>query len=888
MKDKNWHSKEIKEVLDNYSVTKEEGLSDKVIEERLIEYGKNELPQKKKDSIFKLFFGQFKDSIVIVMLFAAFFSFIIGEVVDAVVILFIILIDAVMGTAQEWNAHKNADSLKQMIKTISTVMRNGKEVEVDAKELVPGDIVLLQSGSRVPADMRLLSTTNLTVDESSLTGESVASVKHISVLEKDIPIGNMSNMVFAGTTVVTGRGVGVVVGTGLNTEIGKIATEVTKADDAKSPLTIRVDKFSKQISTMIVILAIFLVVLLLFKDYPFDEIFLSVIALAVSAMPEGLPLALTMALTIGSNRMAKRDIIVKKMSAVESLGSCTVIASDKTGTLTVNEQTAKLIIVPSGKTYKVTGTGYNDEGKVEGLDKESLVISKIGYINNEAHLEKEDGKWLHHGDSVDVAFLALGLKAKVDTTNTKITGSIPYESENKYSAVFYQEKEKDYATTKGSVDTILEFCNRMVVDGEIVDLDKDKIQEQNEELAKSGYRVIALACGPNPHFEEKDYYTESDIPKLIFCGLVAFIDPIRKEALDAIVQVEKAGIKVVMITGDHPLTAFSIAKELKIADDYKMVATSTEIAEVLEKGEKEFDEYIKTKTVFTRVTPIQKLEIVNSYKRMGEFVAVTGDGVNDAPALKVANIGVAMGSGTDVAKETGTMIITDDNFDSIVAGVEEGRCAYSNIRKVTYMLISCGIAEVLFFVLSIICGMPMPLVAIQLLWLNVVTDGFQDLALSFEKKEPDIMTEKPRDPKSSLFDKKLIQEVLLAGLVIGLIVFAVWVYLIKSVKMPVESARGYVMALMVFMQNIHVLNCRSEKRSVFKMKWNNPLIIVSIALAVVLQVIVMEVPKFSEFMQTTSIPLTHLLLLIVCALPVLIIMEIYKVICHKNENKKRD
>ena len=882
----NWHNKEIDDVLEILEVAHEDGLSEEIVEQRLNKYGKNELPQKEKESLFKLFFGQFKDSIVIVMLAAAFFSFMVGEAVDAIVILFIILIDAIMGTVQEWNAHKTADSLKQMIKTISTVIRNGKEVEVDATDLVPGDIVLVQSGSKIPADMRLLSSTNLTVDESSLTGESVASVKHIMTLESDIPIGNMSNMLFAGTTVVTGRGVGVVVGTGINTEIGKIATEVTKTDDAKSPLTIRVDKFSKQISLMIVILAIFLVVLLYFKNYPFDEIFLNVIALAVSAMPEGLPLALTMALTIGSNRMSKRDIIVKKMSAVESLGSCTVIASDKTGTLTVNEQTAKKVVTPAGNLYNITGTGYNDDGVIEGANYETTLISKLGVLNNEAHLEKENGIWTSHGDSIDVAFLALGKKAKIDISNIQIMGGIPYESENKYSAVFYREKERNYATIKGSVDTVLDFCNRMADNGEITELDREKILNQNVELAKLGYRIIALACGPNQDFEEKDYYTDKDIPKLIFCGLVAFIDPIRKEAKEAIKQVEKAGIKVVMITGDHPLTAYSIAQELNIADDYSMVATSSEIAEHLEEGKEVFDEYIKGKTVFTRVTPIQKLEIVNAYKRMGEFVAVTGDGVNDAPALKVANIGVAMGSGTDVAKETGTMIITDDNFDSIVAGVEEGRCAYSNIRKVTYMLISCGLAEVLFFVLAIFCDLPMPLVAIQLLWLNVVTDGFQDLALSFEKKEPDIMDEKPRDPRSSLFDKKLIQEVLLSGLFIGLIVFGVWVYLLKVAEMPVDSARGYVMALMVFMQNIHVINCRSEKNSIFKMKWNNPLIIFSIVLAIVLQIVVMEVPALSEFMQTTSIPVSHLLMLFACSLPMLLVMELYKFICHKKE--KRD
>lgn len=873
-----WHNIEEKLVFEELK-TSERGLNNNEVGKRLEEYGKNELPQKKKDSLVVLFFSQFKDSIIIVMLFAAFFSFIIGESIDAIVIIFIILLDAAMGTFQEWNAHKNADSLKQMIKTMSTVLREGKEIEIDAKDIVPGDIILLQSGSIVPADMRLISSNNLTSDESSLTGESVASIKHISVINGDIPIGNMDNMAFAGTTIVTGRGIGVAVGTGLNTEIGKIATEVTKADDAKSPLTIRVDKFSKQITIMIIILSIFLIFLLFAKSYQYDEIFLSVIALAVSAMPEGLPLALTMALTIGSNRMSKRNIIVKKMSAVESLGSCTVIASDKTGTLTVNEQTAKKILLPSGELFNVTGTGYNDEGKIENINELSALIAKLGVLNNESHLEKDNNNWIHHGDSIDVAFLALGKKGNIDISTIDINGLIPYESENKYSAVFYREKGMNYATAKGSVDTILAFCDKMYVNNNIELINKEKILAQNEELASNGYRVIALAYGEKEDFKKKDYYDETDLPRLVFCGLVGFIDPIRKEAINAVKEVKKAGIKVVMITGDHPLTAFSIAKELEISDNYNQVATSSEIAEYLEKGKDAFDNFIKNKTVFTRVTPIQKLEIVESYKRIGEFVAVTGDGVNDAPALKVANIGVAMGSGTDVAKETSTMIITDDNFNSIVSGVEEGRCAYSNIRKVTYMLISCGIAEVMFFILSIICGLPMPLVAIQLLWLNVVTDGFQDLALSFEKKEDNIMYEKPRDPKSSLFDKKLIHEVLLSGLVIGGIVFIVWIYLIKNLGMPVESARGYVMALMVFMQNVHVLNCRSEKISIFKMKWNNPFLLISILLAIVLQIIIMEIESLSTFMQTTSIPIEHLVLLFVCAIPVLVVMEIYKKLC---------
>lgn len=875
---KKWYNMEETLVFEELN-TSAKGLSSNESNKRLEEYGKNELPQKKKDSIFKLFLSQFTDSITIVMLVAAFFSFVIGEGIDTVVIMFIILLNAFMGTFQEWNAHKNADSLKQMIKTMSIVLRDGKEVEIDAKDIVPGDIVLLQSGSKVPADMRLISVHNLTIDESSLTGESIASVKHISKIDDEVPIGNMDNIAFAGTSVVTGRSTGVVVATGLLTEIGKIATEVTKADDVKSPLVIRVDRFSKQISIMMIVLAVFLVFLLLSKSYGFNEIFLSVIALAVSAMPEGLPLALTMVLTIGSNRMSKRNIIVKKMSAVESLGSCTVIASDKTGTLTVNEQTAKKILLPNGNSFEITGIGYNDDGKIENETEDTLFLSKLGVLNNESNLVKNNNVWNYNGDSIDVAFLALGEKSNVNVSDIDILGMIPYESENKYSAVFYKEKDIYYATTKGSVDTILSFCDRMKNGSELVPLDKGKILLQNEELASNGYRVIALAYAPKNDFIKKNYYDESDLPKLIFCGLVGFIDPIRKEAIGAIKEVRNAGIKVVMITGDHPLTAFSIAKELKIADNYDQVATSNEIEKYLEKSEKEFDEFIKDKTVFSRVTPIQKLKIVESYKRMGEFVAVTGDGVNDSPALKVANIGIAMGSGTDVAKETSTMIITDDNFNSIVAGVEEGRCAYSNIRKVTYMLISCGFAEVLFFVLSIICDLPMPLIAIQLLWLNVVTDGFQGLGLSFEKKEDNIMLDKPRDPKSSLFDKKLIQEVLVAGLFIGGIVFIVWMFLIKHLNMEVNIARGYVMALMVFMQNIHVLNCRSEKNSIFKMKWNNPLLIVSILFAITLQIIIMEVEVLSSFMQTSSVPISHLLLLFLCAMPVLFVMEIYKKLC---------
>ena len=862
--------------LINKFVSNHNGLDDNEAIKRINKYGKNSLPKAKKKSIVSLFFSQFKNAITLIMVITALFSFMVDEVVDAVAIIFIILIDVIMGTIQERRAEKTAEALSNMIKVKTKVIRAGVEKLIDSEELVVGDIILLESGDKVSADARILESSNLTVNESALTGESNASVKNSEVLNEVTSISDTKNMVYAGTSVMTGRCRCIVVRTGSNTEIGKIATKVIDAKEADSPLAIRMNKFTKQISVAIVIVAIVLALLLLFKGIEIKEMFLSVVALAVSAMPEGLPLALTLALTIGANRMSKRNVIVKKLNSVESLGSCTVIASDKTGTLTVNEQTLKKVVFPDSSFCDVGGTGYNDDGKVTGDNLElACEIAKYGVLNNEAGLIKEKGnKWNSYGDSIDIAFLAYGKKCNIDISYIDKLGGIPYESENKYSVVYFKENDKIMCTIKGSCEVVLEFCNKMKCSDGVKKIDKEKIYVLNEGLAKEGYRVIAVACGEVKKFEKKDTYTEKDIPNLTFVGLAAFIDPVRKEVKKSITNCINAGIKVVMITGDHPLTAYSIANKLNIADNYDMVTTGIEIDNFLEKGHEEFDKFIKSKTVFSRVTPLQKLEIVESYKRQGEYVAVTGDGVNDAPALKAANIGIAMGSGTDVAKETSSMIIVDDNFMSIVSAVEEGKNAYSNIRKVVYMLLSCGLAEVLFFALSVLFNLPMPLVAIQLLWLNIVTDGLQDLALSFER-EP--VMNKVRDSRENLFNNLLIHETLVAGLSIGLIVFAVFFVLIRVFNMEVSTARGYIMALMVFMQNMHVLNCRSETLSVFKNPLkNNVLIIFSIFGSILLQVIVMEVSVFSKFLQTTPIPLGHLFMLFLISLPIVFIMELFK------------
>ena len=860
-------------------VSDKNGLTDNEVKKRLVMYGKNILPKEKKDSIYKIFFSQFANAITLILVLTCIFSFMVNEIVDGIAIVLIIMIDVIMGTIQEYKAKKSAESLSNMIKVNTKVLRNGREKIVDSEDLVVGDIFYLESGDKVSADARIIECNNLSINESMLTGESNAIFKNSSKMKEKKSISESVNMVYAGTSVITGRAKCIAVGTGSNTEIGRIATTVIDTKNEDSPLTIRMNKFTKQISIAIVCVSIVLLISLYIKGAELKEMFLSVVALSVSAMPEGLPLALTLALTIGANRMSKKKVIVKQLNAVEALGSCSVIASDKTGTLTVNEQTLKKIILPNDNNYEITGSGYNDNGKVIGEELDfAYDIIKYGVINNESGLVKDkNDKWVSYGDSIDIAFLACGKKSKVDISNVIKLGGIPYESINKYSCVFYKEDDRVFCTVKGSVEVVLELCNKMNIGNKNVELDSELIDKQSEKLASDGYRVLAIAYGEVSNFEEKSSYSKKNIPKLSFIGLCGFVDPVRKEVKKSIDSCLKSGIKVVMITGDHPITAYSIAKTLDLASDYSYVTTGEEIEKYKNMSINEFDNFIKSKTVFSRVTPLQKLEIVESYKRQGEFVAVTGDGVNDAPALKSANIGVAMGSGTDVAKETSNMIIVDNNFMSIVSAVEEGRNAYANIRKVLYMLLSCGLAEVLAFVLAILFDLPMPLVAVQLLWLNIVTDGLQDLALSFEK-------EKLLDRKSSnnIFDKQMIEQILVSGLFMGIISFIVFVILIKKFDMQVSTARGYVMALVVFMQNMHVLNCRSEYLSVFNNPIkNNVFVLFSIISAIILQIIVMEVDMFSMFLQTTSIPFVHLIFLFLASLPILLIMEMYKEIKKK-------
>ena len=873
----NYYKQSIKEIEQNLK-TSARGLSTNEVLARRRKYGANTLPKKKKDGILKIFLGEFVDPIIILLLIAIVVSFFVGEIIDAIAIIVIVLVDAIIGTYQENKANNTADALSELVKDEVRVVRDGKEVSIGVEDLTIGDLVILESGDKVSADMRIIEAHNFTVDESILTGESVQVVKTSDPLMKEkLSISDQENMIFSGTTVVSGRARAYVAEIGLDTELGKIANTLASTDDEKSPLTIRVEKFSKQISIIVIAVAIVIAILLIAKHTPGHEILLTVIAFAVSAMPEGLPLALTMALTIAANKMSKQNVIVRKLNAAESLGSCTVIASDKTGTLTVNQQTAKRILLPNGEEYQIEGTGYETKGKVKGNILEyAEEIGLYGALNNEADIS---GK-TPIGDSIDIAFLVMAEKLGVKTRGIKILERIPYESENKYSAVFYEKDGKTYCTVKGSLEVVQKFCNKVnFTSGKNV----TKLNRQNEFLAKDGYRVITIANGI---VKKSEKYDIKNVKDLTFMGMVGFIDPIRKEAIDSIRECHEAGIKVLMITGDHPLTAFSIAKDLKLADDKTQVATGDDVAEAMKGSKRSFDDFIASKTVFARVAPLQKLKIVESLKRQGEFVAVTGDGVNDAPALKVANIGIAMGSGTDIARETADMIIIDDNFKSIVASVKEGRVAFANIRKIIYFLISCGLAESAFFCLAIACDMPMPLVAVQLLWLNVVTDGIQDLALSFETAEPSILKEKPRNPKESIFNRRLVREIAISGFIITAVVFAFYYYLIHGLHLEIVTARGYVMCLMVFIQNIHVFNCRSESRSAFSVPLrNNWFIVIGIFCTLLLQIVVMEVPLLSQFLQTVSIPTWTIFWLFVVASSILILMELYKNIASRFNKK---
>lgn len=863
------------------------GLDTADVEQRRLQYGENVLPVKTPPGVLQIFIRQFFSPLIYILLGAALISVVIGEFTDAVFITAVVLLNAILGTFQEWRAEQSAAALQQLLQAMTRVRRDGQEHELSAAELVPGDLVKLMSGDRVPADLRLIEIRNLSLDESLLTGESQAVLKGIVTLTAAIPLSERTNMAYAGSTVVAGRGLGLVVATGLRTEVGKIAEAVTESAMTKPPLVIRMERFARQISLAVVGLILLLALIALAEGIPLVEVFFMGVALAVSAIPEGLPVAMTVALAIATSRMARRNVIVRRLTAVEGLGSCTCIASDKTGTLTINRQTARIIWLPPGAEFQVSGEGHAGEGEVrpvdghtagkaetEGLER----LATAAVICNEAELGQDQDGWQHHGDAIDVALLAYAWKLGIDPFavrgRVEVTGEIPYESAAQFAAVFYHETGEDRVAVKGAVERLLPICSMMLSEHGEIDIDPLRIVSEAERLAELGYRVLAVADAcPREQQKLDDHAGIEELPPLTLLGLVGFIDPLRPEAQEAVATCQKAGVHVVMITGDHPATALSLSRELGLAVGPEQMLTGMEMTGL--EGDA-WDELVRDVRVYARVSPLQKVRIVESLRELGHFVAVTGDGVNDAPALRQAHIGVAMGSGSDVARDTASIIVTDDNFASVVAGIEEGRFAYDNIRKVIYLLISTGGAELVLFILALLVGLPLPLLAVQLLWLNLVTNGIQDVVLACEGGEPGVMQRPPRPASEGLFNRMMLQQVLLSGAVMGLIAFTTWVWLLNQ-GVGIDAARNMVLLLMVLLENFHVFNCRSERLSAFRVPFSrNRLLIFGLIAAQGIHILSMNLPFMQKVLGVAPVTLEHWLYLCLLASLLLLAMELFK------------
>ena len=876
-----YHQLEVNETLEKLKATPD-GLAGSEVKRRQEEYGLNKLPQPKGKTFLQIFIGQFLNPLIYILIIAAVVSILIGDYKDAIFIFLILMINASLGTHQEWKAESSASALRNMIKVRVRVRRDGHVKEVDSEGLVPGDVVLLESGHLVPADLRLLEAQDLAVEEALLTGESIAVMKQTAPLQggPELSIGDRVNLLFAGTTVQKGRGIAVVFATADKTEMGKIADSLKTTQAEKPPLVNRMEAFSKRISVIILGACIVLGLISYFEGMTLQSIFFMMVAVGVAAIPEGLPVGMTVALSIGTKRMARRNVIVRKLPAVEGLGSCTLIASDKTGTLTMDQQSVRRLYLPDGRELEVTGQGYNGDGKINAngeelkeLDEPLYRLLQANILSNEATLDKrEDGGWEHSGDAVDVALLALAYKAGQSPgtfhKEVEVVKMVPYESENKFSAVFFRHKGELQFAMKGAMEVIAER-----LDG----AEKEKYIRESEKIAAEGYRVMAMAGGK---VEEADL---GKVGTLELLGLIGMIDPLRPETGPSVEECKQAGIKVMMVTGDHPATALAIAKELRLAETENEVITGAELAHYEKLPVPELAEKLKHKTVCARVSPLQKQKIVEAMKSAGHYVAVTGDGANDAPALKSAHIGIAMGSGTDLAKEAASIIVTDDNFASIAAGVEEGRFTYENLRKIIYLLISTGAGLVVTVALSIFFmnTNQLPFIPVQLLWLNLVTNGIQDIALAFEKGDISVMKKAPRRPGESIFDRLMNLQILWSGAWIAALSFGLWYILVNvegySTEEEMVHARTIVVMLVVLLQNFQAINARSETKSFWKVPVkNNYLLVGGIVVAQALHISASYIPGLNNVLQLDHITLAEWLKLLPTAMSLVVVMELFK------------
>ncbi len=893
----NWHELDAKDALKKLG-TSEKGLSESEAEARLARFGYNELQKRKGISKLQIFIEQFKNLLIIILIAATIFSALVGEMVDAAAIIAIVILNAIFGFIQEFKAEKTIEALKKLTSPEAIVIRGDKEMKIESRMLVPGDIVILEEGTRVPADMRLISEAELKIDEAILTGESVPANKQTEPL-KSASVADRKDLAYMGTLVTYGHGTGVVIATGMNTEMGKIAQVVQEEEEQATPLQKKIAAFGKVLGIIIMVICALVVVMGIAREGPLAgkpltetllvTMVITGIALAVAAIPEGLPAVMTITLAIGLQRLAKRNALMRKLPAVEALGSTTVICSDKTGTLTKNEMTISELWC-SDKTIEVTGEGYKPEGRFL-IDKKEIdaktmegvsLMLRAGTLCTNASLTKKGEEYMIIGDPTEGSIIVTAKKAGLDKAQMEAefrrVHEMPFSSERKMMSTINMVHERRYmACVKGAPETIVELCETLLVDGKPAKLSrewKEKISAKNADMTSRALRVLAIAYKEMPAADAKSAERE-----LTFLGLVGMIDPPREDAIESVKECKKAGIRVVMITGDHRNTAAAVAKQLGLLEDGRVL--TGEDLEKMQEGA--LEKIVGEVSVYARVNPLQKVMIVDALQRRGEIVAMTGDGVNDAPALKKADIGIAMGiKGTDVAKEASKMILKDDNFVSIVSAVREGRGIYDNIKKFIQYLLSCNVGEVMVVFFALLIGFQnpataeiiLPLTAIQLLWINLLTDGLPALAIGVDPASPRIMERPPRDPKENILTKSMLIEIL----VFGTVMCAGTLFLFDY-NLPQGAAKAITVAFtaVVMFEMVRTESVRMKYKIGF---FSNRKLLLAIASSIILQLVVVYTPFLQPVFGTTALGPVEWIEIIGASCGVYVAMLVYGRIIH--------
>ncbi|MDQ6420841.1 calcium-translocating P-type ATPase, SERCA-type [Paenibacillus sp. LHD-117] len=893
MEQMKWHQYGAGELAEKLNSSLQEGLRPSAVAERLEELGYNELTEGKRVPPILLFLNQFKDFMVLILMGATLISGLLGEYLDAITIIAIIVINAVLGFVQEFRAERSLRALKELSAPSAKVLRSGELVTVAARELVAGDVVYLESGDRIPADLRLIETNSCYAEESALTGESVPVGKYAApIADADLPLGDQRNIGFMGTMLTRGTAKGIVVRTGMGTEMGKIAGLIQSTESMETPLQHRLEQLGKLLIIVAIGLTIMVVVAGILHGQPAYGMFLAGVSLAVAAIPEGLPAIVTIALSLGVQRMIKRKAIVRKLPSVETLGCASVICSDKTGTLTQNKMTVTHVWL-SDRRLEVSGEGYDPTGAIyengNAVDpKHDLHLKRllqVGALCNNAQVERVEeqqakrrkgaepvAEWRLKGDPTEgaLAVLAtkLGSSAKSLEMLYKREKEFPFDSERKRMSVIVSHQGGRLICTKGAPDLLMEHCSYVLWDGKVVPFTatlKRKCAEAGEAMAQSALRVLGLAYRDMRAADKSE--SESDVENgLVFIGLTGMIDPPRREVKDAIATCRRAGIKTVMITGDHQLTAEAIAGQLGIMTRGAISVTGKQLEEMSdEQLEKQADQI----SVYARVSPEHKLRIVKALQRRGHTVAMTGDGVNDAPAIKAADIGIAMGiTGTDVSKEASALVLSDDNFSTIVAAIEEGRGIYENIRKFIRYLLASNVGEILVMFLAMMAGLPLPLVPIQILWVNLVTDGLPAMALGVDQAEKDLMQQKPRPAKENIFARRLGWKIISRGILIGICTLgAFWITLVEEGNdaQGLMTAQTVAFATLVMAQLIHVFDCRSSRSIFHRNPFQNKYLVLAVLSSLLLMVGVLYIEALQPIFKTVPIGLREWCLVFVAA-----------------------